>query len=188
MDRQPRDDLPIPAVVTNDEPRTIAHMNPDMPMRFVLAAALIADTIASYLLYSNAFATPNGRQAVLGATALALLVAGVAVTVVRKPSELALSLARGIAVVMTVGLAGVGLLFFLATNFESGISDKDQAEMLGLMLVAVAVQVTIFVAARSVDGRGLVESMGSAINGAFKFWAVGIVLVLILSLFEGLIP
>ena len=87
--------------------------------------------------------TPNGRQAVLGATVLALLVAGVAVTVVRKPSELALSLARGIAVVMIVGLAGIGLLFFVAANFESGISDKDQAEMLGLMLAALAVQVTI---------------------------------------------
>jgi hypothetical protein len=29
--------------------------------------------------------------------------------------------------------------------------------------------------------------MGSAINGAFKFWAVGIALVLILSLFERLV-
>jgi len=38
------------------------------------------------------------------------------------------------------------------------------------------------------DGRGLVEAMRSAINGAFKFWFVGIVLVLILSLVEGLIP
>ena len=120
MDRRPRDDHPIPAVVTNDEPRTIAPMNPDTPMRFVLAAALIADAIAGHLLYSNAFATPNGRQAVLGATALAVLVAGVAVAVVRKPSELALSLARGIAVVMIVGLAGVGLLFLLAANFEGG--------------------------------------------------------------------
>jgi hypothetical protein len=163
-------------------------MNPNTPMRFVLAAALIVDAIAGHLLYRNAFATPNGRQAVLGATIFALLVAGVAVKVVTKPGELALSLARGIAVVMIVGLAGIGLLFFLAANFESGIPEKDQAEMLGLMGLALAVQVTIFVAARSVDGRGLVEATGSAINGAFKFWAVGIVLVLILSLFEGLIP
>ena len=87
-----------------------------------------------------------GRQAVLGATIFALLVAGVAVKVVRKPSELALSLARGIAVVMIVGLAGVGLLFLLAANFESGIPEKDQAEMLGLMLIALALEVTIFVA------------------------------------------
>ena len=106
----------------------------------------------------------------------------------RKPSELALSLARGIAVVMIVALAGVGLLFLLAANFESGMPRKDQAEISGLLLVALAVQATIFVAARSMDGNGLVESIGSAINGAFKFWAVGIVLVLILSLLEGLIP
>ena len=59
---------------------------------------------------------------------------------------------------------------------------------MGLMLAAMAVQVTIFVAARFVDGRGLVEVMGSAINGAFIFWEVGVVLVLILSFFERLIP
>jgi hypothetical protein len=39
-----------------------------------------------------------------------------------------------------------------------------------------------------VDGRGLVEVIGSAINGAFMFWAVGVALVLILSFFERLIP
>jgi hypothetical protein len=68
------------------------------------------------------------------------------------------------------------------------MSDKEVSAATALLLVAPAVQVTIFAAARSVDGRGLVEAMGSAINGAFAFWAVGVVLVLILFLFEGLIP
>lgn len=162
-------------------------MNPDTPMRFVLAGALIADAIAGHLLYRNAFATPNGKQPVLAATALGLLVAGVAVLVVRKPSKLALSWARGIAIVMAVGLAGVGLLFFMAANFESGMSGTEQSKVVGLLLVALAVQVTIFAAARAVDGHGLAEAMGSAINGAFTFWAVGIVLVLIISFFEGLL-
>jgi hypothetical protein len=159
-------------------------MNPQTPMRFVLAAALIADAIAGYLLYSNAFATPNGKQPVLAATGLALLVAGVALAVVTKPGRLALSLARGIALVMVVGLAGVGLLFLMAANFESGMSGKEQSDVAGLLFAALAVQVTIFVAARSVDGRKLGEVMGSAINGAFAFWAVGVVLVLVLSLLE----
>jgi hypothetical protein len=163
-------------------------MNPNTPMRFVLVAALIADAIGGHLLYRNAFATPNGRQAVLGATVLALLVAGVAVAAVVKPSRVVLSLARGIAIVMIVGLAGVGLLFLLAANFESGMSDKEVSGATALLLVALAVQVTVFVAARSVDGRGVVEAMGSAINGAFAFWGIGVVLVLILSLFEGLLP
>jgi len=86
---------------------------------------------------------------------------------------------------MTVGLAGVGLLLLLAANFESGV--QDLPETMGLLLLALAVQVTILVAARSVDGQGIIEAMGSAINGAFKFWAVGIVLVLILSFFERLL-
>ena len=47
-----------------------------------------------------------------------------------------------------------------------------------------AVQVTIFVAARLIDGRRVGEVMGSAIKGAFAFWGVGVVLVLVLSLFE----
>jgi hypothetical protein len=169
------------------ETSTIAPMNPDTPMRFVLAAALIADAIACHLLYRSAFATPNGHQPVLAATALGLLVAGVALLVVRNPTKMALSWARGIAIVMTVGLAGVGLLFFMAANFESGMSGKEQSDVVGLLLVALAVQVTIFAAARAVDGRRLVDAMGSAINGAFTFWAVGIVLVLIISFFEGLL-
>lgn len=159
-------------------------MNPQTPMRFLLAAALLADAVGGYLLYSSAFATANGKQPVLAATGLALLVGGVALAVVTKPGKLALSVARGIALVMIVGLAGVGLLFFMAANFESGMSDKEQSEVAGLLLVGVAVQITIFLAARSVDGRKLAEVMGSAINGAFAFWAVGIVLVLALSLFE----
>ena len=142
-------------------------MNPNTPMRFVLAAALIVDAIVGGLLYRSAFDTPSGLQPLIGATIFALLVAGVAVVVVRKPSARARSLARGIALVMVVGLAGVGLLFLLAANFESGMSGEDQAEMLGLMLVALAVQVTIFVAARFVDGRGLVEVMGSHL-----YWGV----------------
>jgi hypothetical protein len=159
-------------------------MNPNTPMRYVLAAALIADAIAVFLLYRGAVAT-EGDEPVLAATGLALLIAAVAVKLVRQPSVLALSLGRGIAVVMTVGLAGAGLLLFVAANFESGVHDLP--EMVGLLLLALAVQGTILVAARSMDGQRLVEAMGSAINGAFKFWAVGIALVLILSLFERLV-
>ena len=64
---------------------------------------------------------PGGRPAVIGATAL--LIAGVAVAVVRSPNKLVLSLARGIAIVMIVGLAGLGLLtagflILLLTLFE----------------------------------------------------------------------
>jgi integral membrane sensor domain MASE1 len=69
-------------------------MNPNTPMRFVLAAALIADAIVGGLLYRSAFDTSSGLQPLIGATVFALLVAGVAVAVVRKPSERALSLAR----------------------------------------------------------------------------------------------
>jgi hypothetical protein len=162
-------------------------MNPQTPMRFVLAAALLADAIGGSLLYRNAFATPDGKQPVLAATGLALLVAAVALAVVTKPGKLALSLARGIALVMAAGLAGVGLLFLMAANFESGMSGNEQSEVLGLLLLGLAVQITIFVAARSVDGRKLVEVMGSAINGAFAFWAVGVVLVLVLSLLDELL-
>jgi hypothetical protein len=40
---------------------------------------------------------------------------------------------------MVVGLAGIGLLFLLAANFESGMSDEEQAKVVGLMLAALAV-------------------------------------------------
>jgi hypothetical protein len=80
---------------------------------------------------------------------------------------------------------GGGRLLLVAANFESGVHDLQ--EMVGPLLLALAVQGTILVAARPMDGQGLVEAMGSAINGAFKFWAVGIALVLILSLFERLV-
>ena len=159
-------------------------MNPQTPMRFLLAAALLADAIGGFLLYSNGFATPNGEQPVLPAAGLALLVAGVALAVVTRPDKWALALARGIALVMVVGLAGVGLLFLMAANFESGISSKEQSVITGLLLLGLAVQVTIFVTAGSVDGRKPIEVMGSAINGAFAFWAIGVVLLLVLSFFE----
>jgi len=52
-----------------------ALMNPDTPMRYLLAAALIVDAIAGHLLYRSAFFEPSGDQPVLAATGLALLVA-----------------------------------------------------------------------------------------------------------------
>jgi hypothetical protein len=162
-------------------------MNPQTPMRFLLAAALIVDAIAGHLLYRSAFATPNGEQPVLAATGLSLFVTAAAIAVVMKPSTLSVSLARGIALVMIVGLAGVGFLFFMAAQFESGVPDDQMAEITGLLLLGLGIQITVFATARSVDGRKLAEVMGSAINGAFAFWAVGVVLVVILSLFEGLL-
>ena len=153
-------------------------------LRYLLATALLADAVAMHLLYRSFFFS-HDRQPVLAATGLALLVAAVAFKVVKNPTSLALSLARGIAVVMAVGLAGVGLLLLLAANFESGV--RDLPELVALLLLALAVQIAILVAAGAIDGQGPIESMGAAINGAFKFWAVGIVLVLILSVFEGLI-
>jgi hypothetical protein len=54
----------------------------------------------------------------LAATALALLVGGVAIAVVLKPDEPALSLARGIAVLMAIGLLGFAFLIFMAENFR----------------------------------------------------------------------
>ena len=153
--------------------------------RYLLATALLADAVAMHLLYRSFFFS-EGRQPVLAATGLGLLVAAVAFQVAKNPTSLTLSLARGIAVVMAVGLAGVGLLLLLAANFESGI--RDLPEQVALLLLALAVQIGILVAARAIDGQGPIESIGTAINGAFKFWAVGIVVVLILSLVENLIP
>jgi hypothetical protein len=87
----------------------------------VVGGAMLANAIIGHFLYRAAFADA-GQDPILAATALAVGVAGIAVQILVKPVSWALDLARGAAVGMLLGLVAIGLLAFVAANFESGLS------------------------------------------------------------------
>jgi hypothetical protein len=159
-------------------------LNAQAPQRFLAVAALLVDAVAAYQLYRGMYFVPPEQQPVLAPTALALMVAGVAIVVALRPGARALRWARGIALMALVPLAAITLLWWLAFFFESGPPNKDIPGTIALVLIALAVQVAVFAGTRAVDGLGPIESFGSAVSGAVGFLLVSTPLCGVLSLIE----
>jgi hypothetical protein len=91
------------------------------------------------------------------------------------------SFARGVALIMLVGLLGVVFLTYLAANFESGISGRDLAKLATLLSLGGALQAMIFITAKGLDGNSLTQSLGSAISCGFALWLGGAAFYLMLG-------
>ena len=148
-------------------------MNMTSPARLVLAAAVLVDAVAVFWVSRGIYLEPMAAKPLITAAGLGLLVAAVAAAVVMKPTPRAISLARGVALILIVCMLGVAFTYNLAANFESGVGDKEMSTVVALLAAGTAVQVAIFVAARIVDGRTIGKALGPAINHAFLLWLIG---------------
>ena len=155
--------------------------------QYLVGGAMLANAIAGHLLYRAAFADA-GHEPILAATVLGLVVAGIAVQIVTKPVSWALDLARGAAVGMLLALAGIGLLAFVAANFETGRSQHGLGSAAALMLGLLVVQLAILVGSARIESIGIGESAPAIARGAFRFWLIVIGVAFAANLFEGLQP
>ena len=151
-------------------------MDANHPARFMVALALLVDAIVGHLLFRSGFGDA-GREPVAAATIGALLVRAIAVAVVVKPSSLSLQFARGIAAGMLIGMALIAFLYFLAANFESGVSaaESEWALLWGVGLLVA--QLAVLMGCSWIDGKGLVESVAATAAGTFKFWLVFVLVI-----------
>lgn len=142
----------------------------------MVAALLIADAVIGHSMFRAGFADA-GSQPVLAATAGAIFVAAIAIMVVVHPSKLVLQLARGVAAGMVIGLALAGLLFFVAANFESGVSSGEQSEAILWGVILLVSQLGILVGCYFLEETTFIESIASTAVGTFKFWLVAVVFI-----------
>lgn len=152
-------------------------MNTVHPVRYVVAGALIANAIVGHLLYRGGFHQRSGIKLSITAAVITAFVGGIAVVIAVRPTALALLLARGSAALMLLMLAGIGMLFVFAANFESGISAGSTDRIMWAMVLLIA-QVAILVGCSLVDGSTVVESIGRTAAGAFLFWLVVVAVIL----------
>ena len=139
--------------------------------QFLVGGAMLANAIIGHILYRVAFAD-GGHQPVFAATALAVVVAGIAVQILMTPVSWALDLARGAAIGMLLGLAAIGLLAFVAANFESGLSGDGLGGTVVLMLGLFVAQLAILFGTARIDGLTLGALAASTARGAFQFWLI----------------
>ena len=153
-------------------------MNEAHPARFVVAAALLVDAVIGHMLFRAGF-QENGTEPWLAATLLAIFVGGIALVIAVRPTRLTLQLARGAAAGMLLGLAGIALLYFVAANFESGVSSAEMAWAITWGSGLVIAQLAILIGSGFVDGTTITESIGATAAGAFKFWLVSAAVIMI---------
>lgn len=155
--------------------------------QFVVAGAMLANAIIGHFLYRAAFADA-GHQPILAATVLAIGVAGIALQILVKPVSWALDLARGAAVGMLLGLAAIGLLAFLAANFESGLSRGGFGSTVTLMVGLLVAQLAILFGSASIEGLDVGGSAASIARGAFQFWLIVLGVSFGAQMLEGFLP
>jgi hypothetical protein len=155
--------------------------------QYLVGGAMLANAIAGHLLYRAAFADA-GHEPVLAATVLGLVVAGIAIQIVVRPVSWALDLARGAAVGMLLGLAGIGLLTFVAANFENGLSRQGLGSAAALLLGLLVAQLTILFGSARIEGVGVGDSAPAIARGAFRFWLLVIGVSFLMHMVERLQP
>ena len=153
----------------------------------LVGGAMLVNAIIGHMLYRAAFADA-GHEPVLAATLLAVGVAGISVQILVKPVSWALDLARGAAVGMMLGLAAIGLLAFVAANFESGISQHGLGIAVALLVGILAAQLAILFGSARIEDRDVMASGASIASGAFRFWLLVIGVAFGARMFEGLVP
>jgi hypothetical protein len=119
-----------------------------------VSGAILVNAIVGEMLYRAAF-SDAGHQPIIAATVLAIAVAGIAVQILARPVSWALDLARGAAVGMLLGLVAIGLLAFVAANFESGLSRGGPGGIVALMVGLFVVQLAILFGSARIEGRDL---------------------------------
>jgi hypothetical protein len=137
--------------------------------QLIVAAAMLANAIVGHFLYRAAFADA-AHQPTLAATVLALGIAGIAVQILLKPVAWALDLARGAAVGMLLAVVGIGLLAFVAANFESGFSRGGIEGTVALMLGLLLAQLAILLGCARIDRLDVGATGASIARGALRFW------------------
>jgi hypothetical protein len=155
--------------------------------QFVVGGAVLANATIGHFLYRAAFADA-GHEPVLAATAIAVGVAGIAVQILVKPVSWALDLARGAAVGMLLGLVAIGLLAFVAANFESGLSRGGLGSTVALMLGLLVAQLAILFGSARIEGRDVAASAVSIARGAFQFWLIVLGVSFGARMLEGFLP
>jgi hypothetical protein len=154
---------------------------------YLVGGAMLANAIAGHLLYRSAFAGA-GHEPVLAATVLGLVVAGIAVQILIKPVSWAPDLARGAAVGMLLGLVAIGLLAFVAANFESGLSPHGLGGAAALMLGLLVAQLAILVGSARIEGVAVGDSAPAIARGAFRFWLLVLGVSFLAHMIERLQP